>query len=165
VASSSPWKPISEDEILERRKHLDKGHTREQNTMHTVGYDSVESDGNDVSIPMPQQVATAAVPREVADEIYGMMWLWAKGSRENFALMAQMIRTQEPDSYGHLSDDELATKLETHAKDAARKAVEHAYGEEGSQWDRGNDLDMWEGKGYVLTGDKGVSGGNLSDTD
>ena len=42
-----------------------------------------------------------------------------------------------------LSDDELATKLEEHAKSAARKATEEAYK---GEWDRGNDLDMWRGK-------------------
>ena len=153
---------MGEDEIKERRKHLEKGHTREQNTMHTAGYDTVEAVDDNVTIPMPQQVATAASPREVAEEIYGMMWLWAQGSRENFALMAQMVRTQEPGAYGHLSDDELATKMETHAKDASRKATEKVYKE---QWDEGNNLDMWQGKGYVLTGDKGDTGGDSSDTD
>ena len=164
---------MSEDEIVERRKHLDKGYTREQNTAHTVGYDNVEADGNDVKIVMPTHMAQAAIPRDVADDIFGQMWSWASGSRENFALMAQMIRKQEPDAYGHLSDDELATKLEGHAKAAARKAVESVYKKDSNQWDQGNDLDMWQGKGYnlkkpvVVAGSslKGDTGGDTSDTD
>ena len=144
MASKGPWKSISSDEIAEGRKHLAKGHTRETNTAHTVGYDSVEALDDQVSLtPMPQTTAQAAPPREVAEEIYGMVWKWAQGSRENFQLMAQIIRTSHPDAYGHLSDDELATKIEQHAKDASRKATEDVYEE---NWDTGNDLDMWQGK-------------------
>ena len=90
-----------------------------------------------------------ATPRDVAEDIFGLMWVWAKASRENFQLMAQMIRHNEPAAYGHLSDDELATKLEGHARAASRKATEEAYRDE---WDRGasvgggGDLDMWKGK-------------------
>jgi hypothetical protein len=117
---------------------------RETNTAHTVGYDNVESDGDSVSLtPMPQTTAQAAPPREVAEEIYGMVWKWASGSRENFQLMAQIIRKSHPDAYGHLSDDELATKIEQHAKDASRKATEDVYDE---NWETGNNLDMWQGK-------------------
>jgi hypothetical protein len=73
-----------------------------------------------------------------------MVWEWAKGSRENFALMAQIVRHNNPAAYGHLSDDELATKIEQHAKDASRQATETVYKK--NPWDRGNDLDMWQGK-------------------
>ncbi len=164
---------MTEAEIVEGRKHLDKGHTREQNTAHTVGYDNIEADGNDVKIVMPTHMSQAAIPRDVAEEIFGQMWGWASGSKENFALMAQMIRKQEPDAYGHLSDDELATKLQDHAKAAARKAVEEVYKKDSNKWDQGNDLDMWEGKGYTLkpvpevAGStlKGDTGGDSSDTD
>jgi hypothetical protein len=149
VASARPqWEPISEPEVKDWRRHLDKGAVRESNTAHTVGLDEVDSDGDTVTFddaaPAPLMMTELASPREVADDIFGMMWTWAKGSRENFALMAQMIRHNEPESYGHLTDDELATKLEDHAKTASRKATEKEFADR--EWDRGNDLDMWQGK-------------------
>ncbi len=163
--SSNPWRSMSEAEIKEGRKRLPKGHTREQNTAHTVGYDYIESDGDEVAmstITKPTHMSQAAIPREVAEDIYGQMWGWAQGSKDNFAVMAQMIRTNEPDAYAHLSDDELATKLKDHAQTAARAAVEGVYKK--NDLDVGNDLDMWSGKGYVLTG-KGASGGDSGDSD
>ena len=149
MASANPqWEPISGDEAKEWRHHLDKGSIRESNTAKTVGYDQAEADDDTVrfdSTPTsPMTLTQLASPREVADDVFGQMWAWAKDSRENFALMAQMIRHNEPLAYGHLSDDELATKLEQHARDAARKATEKEFGD--NEWDRGNDLDMWQGK-------------------
>ena len=146
MASDNPaWEPIEGDELAKWRRDLPKGAIRETNTAHTVGLDVAQSDGDTAAIDRPAvtPLTQIAVPREVAEEIFGMMWGWASRSRENFNLMAQMIRHNEPDAYGHLSDDELATKLEQHAKDAARAATEKAYADE---WDRGNDLDMWQGK-------------------
>jgi len=134
------------------RKDLPKGAIREANTARTVGLDTVEADGDTVTFdPSSKEkrflpLTELAAPREVADQIFGMMWMWAKSSRENFQLMAKMIRHNEPDAYGHLSDDELATKLEDHARAASRKATENAYRDE---WDRGNDLDMWQGKPVI----------------
>jgi len=151
VASANPlpaWEPIEGDDLAAWRRDLPKGAIRESNTAKTVGFDPIGSDGDTVTFDdtasSPMKLTELASPREVADEVFGMMWLWAKSSRENFALMAQMIRHNEPDAYGHLSDDELATKLEGHAKAAARKATVTEYG--GNEWDRGNDLDMWQGK-------------------
>ena len=151
MASANPlpaWEPIEGDELAKWRRDLPKGSVRETNTATTVGLDSVDSDGDTVTFDdtasSPMKLTELASPREVADEVFGLMWVWAKESRENFALMAQMIRHNEPGAYGHLSDDELATKLEQHAKDASRKATEKEYGD--NKWDRGNDLDMWQGK-------------------
>jgi len=149
VASVNPqWEPISEPEVKDWRRHLDKGSIRESNTAQTVGYERADAAGDTVmfdSTPSsPMKLTELASPREVADDVFGMMWQWAKDSRENFALMAQMIRHNEPDSYGHLSDDELATKLEQHARDASRKATVTEFA--ANEWDRGNDLDMWQGK-------------------
>lgn len=130
------------------RRDLSKGAVRETNTARTIGYDPINADGDTVQLDTaqssPMKLTELASPREVADDVFGMMWQWAKGSRENFALMAQMIRHNEPDAYGHLSDDELATKLEEHAKGASRRATEKEFTE--NKWDRGNDLDMWQGK-------------------
>lgn len=139
---------MDDDEIREHRRRLPKGHIRESNTAHSVGYDTdveVEGDTATLQTPAPRSITEAAVPREVAEDIYGMIWNWARGSRENFALMAQVVRKSNPDSFGHLSDDELATKIEQHAKDAARKATEDTY-KKNNKWDVGNNLDMWEGK-------------------
>ena len=152
MASAKPqWEPISEPDVKEWRRHLDKGSVRESNTAYTVGLDEADADGDTVTFndtaPSPLKLTELASPREVADDIFGMMWTWAKGSRENFALMAQMIRHNEPESYGHLSDDELATKLEDHAKSASRKATEKEFSDR--EWDRGNDLDMWQGKPVI----------------
>ncbi len=148
MASANPWTPISEDEISEWRKDLPEGAIRETNTAHTAGLDETESDGATATIHTPPvtHIAQAAIPREVAEDIYGMMWKWGSSNRENFALMAQIVRNSNPDAFGHLSDDELATKIEQHAKDAAIKATQDAY--EG-QWDQGNDLDMWQGKPII----------------
>lgn len=155
MASASRWTPISEKEVKKRRKTLPKGHTREQNTAHTVGYDSVESDGDSAVItptPMPTSMAQAAVPREVADDIFGMIFEWAKGSRETYQLIMKIMRQNDPVMFGHLSDEELATKIEQHARDAARKATETVYK---THLDQGNDLDMWSGK-PVTIGKKAV---------
>ena len=152
MASADPvpaWESIEGDELAKWRRDLPKGAVRETNTARTVGLDPVAADGDTVTFDDAASserylpLTEIATPREVADQVFGMMWMWAKESRENFALMAQMIRHNEPDSYAHLSDDELATKLEEHAKSAARKATEEAYK---GEWDRGNDLDMWRGK-------------------
>jgi hypothetical protein len=154
VASANPipaWEPIEGDELAEWRRDLPKDAIRETNTAHTVGIDPVESDGDTVTFddtsPSPMKLTELASPREVADDVFGMMWAWAKNSRENFALMAQMIRHNEPAAYGHLSDDELATKLEDHAKSASRRATEKEFKD--NKWDRGNDLDMWQGKPVI----------------
>ena len=84
---------MSDGEISERRKHLEKGHTREQNTAHTVGFDSIEADGDEVTmdtITKPTHISQAAIPREVAEEIFGDMWRWAQGSKENFAILQEL---------------------------------------------------------------------------
>ena len=155
MASANPlpaWEPIEGDELAKWRKDLPKGAIRESNTARTVGLDTVEADGDTVAFdPSTKEkrflpLTELATPRDVAEDIFGLMWVWAKASRENFQLMAQMIRHNEPAAYGHLSDDELATKLEGHARAASRKATEEAYRDE---WDRGNDLDMWQGKPVI----------------
>lgn len=148
ASDSKGWEPISGDKLKAWRRDLPKGHTREVNTARHESYAVADSDGDDAFFTDDDTsgytpLTELASPREVADEIFGLMWTWAKGSRENFQLMARMIRHNEPDAYGHLSDDELSTKLEQHAKDASRKATENAYDD---GWDRGNDLDMWQGK-------------------
>ena len=53
-----------------------------------------------------------------------MMWEWAQSSPHAYALMAQIMRNGNPSAYSHLSEDELATHIEQHAKDAARAATE-----------------------------------------
>lgn len=135
------------DEIAERRRHPapPKDVIREQNTAHTVGYEPVESDGDQVTIKTQpvNTIQEAAPAREVAEDIYGMMWNWAQGSRENFAVMAKIVKASNPASFGHLTDTELAVKIEQHARDAARKATEKLYRD---KWDRGNNLDQWQGK-------------------
>ena len=146
---SANWEPISEDDVKDWRKHLDKGVIRESNTARTVGYEEVEADGDSVTITKaPTHIAQAAVPREVAQEIFGMMWEWGRKSPDAFALMVQIMRNSNPEAFGHLSDDELRTKIEQHAKDAARQATEDVYA---GQWDKGNDLDMWQGKPLVYS--------------
>ena len=142
---SSNWEPISEDDVKEWRKHLPKGAIRETNTARTVGYEEVESEDGDSAVMTkgPTHIAQAAVPREVAREVFGMMWEWGRKSPEAYALMVQIMRNSDHEAFGHLSDDELRTKIEQHAKDAARKATEDVYD---GQWDQGNDLDMWQNK-------------------
>ncbi len=142
---SANWKPINEDEVKDWRKHLAKGTIRESNTAHTVGYEEIDSDdGDTVSVnTTPTHIAQAAVPREVANDVFGMMWEWGKSSPDAYALMVQIMRNSNHAAFGHLSDDELRSLIEQHAKDAARRATEDVYGK---KWDQGNDLDMWQGK-------------------
>ena len=127
--------------------NLKKGHTLQQRTGHHtgVGWDSIdETDGSvEVNVLGQEKVVpgtygpgNTAPPREVAEEIYGMMWKWAQKSRENFALMAKIVRHNNPLSFGHLTDEDLAAKIEGHAKDAARAATEKVY--QARKWDRGN---------------------------
>ena len=143
------WTPINQDELKKWRRDLPKGSVRETNTAYYTGLEPAESDGDtaflessssDGTVPLAQ----TAPPREVAEDIFGLMWLWAQQNPQNYALMAQMVRHNNPAAFGHLSDDELKTKLEQHAKDAGRKATEDVYKER--SWDRGNDLDMMQGK-------------------
>ena len=141
------WTPLKGDELKEWRKDLPKGHVRESNTARH-NYPTADSDGDVASLESPSDgtvpLARTAPPREVAEDIFGLMWLWAQQNPQNYALMAQMVRHNNPDSFGHLSDDELRTKLEDHAKEAGRKATEQVYKER--TWDRGNDIDMMLGK-------------------
>ncbi len=152
MESTNHWTPISEKESKKRRETLPKGHTREQRVGRTVGYDS-DNDAVITPTPMPVSMAQAAVPREVADDIFGMIFEWAKGSRETYQLIMKIMRKSDPDAFGHLSDDELATKIEQHARDAARKATETVYKK---HWDKGSVLDLWSGKSVTL-GKKAVS--------
>lgn len=146
---------IGDKEIKEGRKRLPKGHTRETNTAHTVGYDQVDSDDDSVSLTVaPTHIAQAAIPREVADDIFGMMWDWGRKSPEAYALMVQIMRNSDHEAFGHLSDDELREKIEQHARDASRKATETVYAD---QWDKGNDLDMWQGKPVYSAGGEGLT--------
>lgn len=142
------WTPLGEKEIKEWRKDLPKGHVRESNTAHHL-YPTTEAEGDTAAVETPSSggavpLARTAPPREVAEEIFGLMWMWARENPANYAIMAQMVRHNNPDAFGHLSDDELRTKLEQHAKDAGRKATEEVYKD--NQWDRGNDIDMMLGK-------------------
>ena len=142
------WTPIKEREIKEWRKHLPKGHVREVNTAYTTGLEQVGADGDTATMETPRggtvPLARTAPPREVAEEIFGLMWMWARENPANYAIMAQMVRHNNPNAFGHLSDDELRSKLEEHAKAAGRKATEEVYKDK--NWDRGNDLDMARGK-------------------
>ena len=140
---SPNWESISEDEVRDWRKTLNKGVIRESNTARTVGYDEIESDGDTATITTPTHIAQAAVPREVANEIFGMMWEWGTKSPDAYKLMVQIMRNSNRDIYGHLTDEELGAKIKQHAIDASRKATEDVYG---GQWDKGNDLDQWQGK-------------------
>ncbi len=143
--ASPKWESISQDEVKAWRKRpLEKGAIREWNTAHTVGYEEAESDdGESATIDTtPTHIAQTAVPREVANEVFGMMWEWGRKSPDAFSLMVQIMRSSDTAAFGHLSDDELRTLIERHARDAARKATEEVY----KKWDKGNDLDMWQGK-------------------
>lgn len=137
---------MAEDEVRDWRKSLRKGHVREVNTARHEGWEKVEADDDGqvvVSTPPVTSIVQAAPPREVADEIFGMIWQWAQSNPEAYAIMAQMLRASYPAEYGHLSEDELKSKLKEHAKTAARTATETVYRE---KWDRGNNLDHWQGK-------------------
>ena len=142
--SESLWTPVSEQEVRDWRKGLKKGHVREINTARHDGWDTVtEEDGKVEVTPPVTSIVQAAPPREVADEIFGMVWNWAQSNPEAYSIMAQMLRASYPAEYGHLSEDELRSKLKEHAKTAARTATEKVYRE---KWDRGNNLDHWQGK-------------------
>lgn len=143
--SKSLWTPITEDEVKEWRRDLPKGHMREFNTAHTtLPQDDVDVDGDEVTVSTPkvQQIAQAAPPREVAEEIFGQVWKWATKNPDAFKLMAQIVRNSYPAEYSHMSQDELEAKIKEHAEAAARKATEQVY----EKYDRGNNLDMWQGK-------------------
>lgn len=127
--------------------NLDKGHTLQTNTAHHTGpgWDPVDETDGSVEINVLGEEKPADrfygpgntdEPRRVAEDIYGMMWKWAQSSPEAYALMAQITRHNNPLAFSHLSDDELATKIEQHAKDAARAATETVFKDE--KWDRGN---------------------------
>ena len=135
------------DEIKEWHKDLPEGHVRETNTA-VHNYPTTDAEGDTATLESSSggavPLARTAPPREVAEGIYGLMWVWARENPANYAIMAQMVRHNNPEAFGHLSDDELKTKLEEHAKAAGRKATEQVFKD--NKWDRGNDLDMARGK-------------------
>ncbi len=138
------WQPIGEDEIKDWRKRLPEGHVREDRVGTHASYDTVEAEGDQVTLTQnPVSMAGAAIPREVAEDIFGQIYNWATSNRQAYQLMVKIMRQNNPAEFGHLSDDELEAKIKQHAQDAARKAVEDTYR---GQWDKGNDLDMWQGK-------------------
>ena len=127
--------------------HLAKGHERQIRVGRHLGkdWDSIdETDGSvdvnvlgeEKAVPGTYGPGNTAPPRQVAEEIYGQVWTWARKSPENFALMAQIVRHNNPLAFGHLTDEDLASKIEQHAKDAARAATQKVY--QDRKWDRGN---------------------------
>lgn len=125
--------------------NLEKGHEREINTMHHTGagWDQVDETDGSVEVNVLGKEVPAdrfygpgntEEPRQVAEDIYGMMWKWAQSSPHAYALMAQIMRSGNPLAYSHLSETELATHIEQHAKDAARAATETVFKEK--KWDR-----------------------------
>ena len=145
---------MTSGEISRRQKerragypNLKKGHERQANTArHTgVGWDEVDETDGSVEVNVLGQEKPAdrfygpgntEEPRRVAEDIYGMMWKWAQSSPHAYALMAQIMRHNNPTAFSHLTEDELAAEMEQHAKDAARKATETVYKD--NKWDRGN---------------------------
>lgn len=155
VPSEPGWQSIDEEGIRRWRRNLPKGHIRESNSAHTVGYDQVDADGNNVTIDVPSDeieeldktnpvthIAQAAIPREVAEQIYGEIWAWATKNPQAYELMAQIVKHNNPE-WSHLSHDELKSKLKEHAQAAARAATEQVYED---NWALPADLDMWQGK-------------------
>ena len=130
MSAKSLWTPIGEKEIKEKRKNLPEGHIRETNTArHTgQGWDQVASDGDTVTF---EAEATPFVhptmERDVAEEVYGMIWTWAQTSPEAYQIAIQIMRNSNPDAFGHMSNDELQTELQSHAEAAARKSTETVY--------------------------------------
>ena len=139
------WTPISQEEIKRWRKRLPKGWVREFNTATTVGLEPADPDGDDrVAFEKPSAKVTQPLPpRQVADDVFGQVWEWASKNRDNFRLLAQIVRHNNPSAFGHLTDDQLAEHLEQHAREAARKATRTVYQDSRNRWDHGNDLDMW----------------------
>lgn len=154
-AESGLWTPMSQKEIAWRQKerrqghpHLEEGHELEQDTaVHSgPGWEEVKATddgvveldvlGDEVHPPGIYGPGNTEAPRVVAEDVYGMIWKSAQKSPEAYALFAKVVRHNNPLEFSHLSDDELATKIEQHAKDAARAATEKVYKDK--KWDRGN---------------------------
>ncbi len=125
--------------------NLKKGSELQANTAHHtgVGWDEIDETDGSVEVNVLGKEIPAdrfygpgntEEPRRVAEEVYGMMWKWAQKSPEAYALMAQIMRNSNPLAYSHLSETELATHIEQHAKDAAREATESVFKEK--KWDR-----------------------------
>ncbi len=145
---------MSSKDIARRQKerregypHLSEGHELQQDiAKHTgTGWDDVEEIDGTVEIDVlgnevhPDQFfgpGNTEAPRKVAEDVYGDIWKWAQKSREAYALLVKIVRHNNPFEFGHLTDAELATQIEQHAKDAARKATETVYKDK--KWDRGN---------------------------
>ncbi len=133
MSAKSLWTPIGEKEIKEKRKRLPEGHTRETNTARHAGegWDQVPSDGDTVTIDADIEEESPFVnpimERDVAEQVYGMIWEWAQTSPEAYQLAIQVMKQSNPDAYSHMSNDELQTVLQTHAEDASRKSTETVY--------------------------------------
>ena len=130
MSAKSLWTPIGEKEIKEKRRNLPEGHVRETNTArHTgQGWDQVASDGDTVTFESESApFVHPLMERDVAEQVFGMMWTFAQSGPEQYQLAIQIMKNSNPVAYSHMSNDELATILQTHAEDAARKSTETVY--------------------------------------
>lgn len=137
MSAKSIWTPIGEKEIKDWRKKLPEGHTRESNAARSTGagWDPVKADGDTVTIEGPevettpegQQFIHPLMEREAAEEVFGQVWQWAQKNPQAYQLAIQIMKNSNPEAYGHLSNDELQTKVREHAEAAARKATQDVY--------------------------------------
>lgn len=134
---------MDDAEVKAWRRRLPKNWTRQpiaQVRSVGPGWEPVEADGDTVKVEAPRFYGpgNTAPARQVAEDVYGMVWKWAQSNPQAYQLAVHLMRRHNPAAFGHLSNEQLQAKLEEHAKAAAREATETTY--RANRWDRGNDL-------------------------
>jgi hypothetical protein len=95
------------------------------------------SDGQTAQLETePKPRVRPAMPRDVAEDIYGMIWKAVSASRESLQFYAGMLRRTKPEVYGSMSDDQIKADIEKHYRQTARAVVEDLYRDKG--YDKGN---------------------------
>jgi hypothetical protein len=128
------------EQVRQWRRDLPKGHRRQPIvTMKRADAPADSVDGQTAQLETePKTPIKPAMPREVAEDVYGMVWQAVSASRESLQFYAGILRRTKPDVYGSMSDDQIKADIEKHYRQTARAVVEDLYRDKG--YDKGNVL-------------------------
>ena len=138
--SDNPWEPMNGQQVRDWRRNLPKGYRRQPIvTMQRADMTADSDDGQTALVESePKAPIKPAMPRDVAEEVYGMVWGAVSESRESLQKYARILRSSYPEQYGTMSDDEIKADIERHYRQTARAIVEDLYRDKG--YDKGNTI-------------------------
>ncbi len=121
------WRSIPPEDLRQWRQTLAKGHQR------AVGQPARQKR---MAHPV-EQVGDAAMfetddfkpvdPRTAKERMEQQILGWGKKSRENFQILAQQLRAAQPALTAHLTDEQIAEKLEREWDEKVRASVARVY--------------------------------------